>query len=182
MLVWRDVPVMLNGNVIEMPGHSLFVTEACSGLRSLTALISLGVLMGGLWLEKPTTRVLLLLVTIPVAMVVNGWRVFLTGFLVAFVDPAMGEGFMHMTEGWVLFVVAFGILGGVTWILAKAEVRVRSWFSSEATRMAAPERTKLGRTRTGNPTLLANSTASSLVLRTDQAGWLRPIPSSMSEN
>jgi exosortase len=121
LLKWRDVPVLLSGNVIHLPGQSLFVAEACSGLRSLTALLSLGVLMGGLWLRMPALRILLLAVTIPVAMVINGIRVFLTGFLVFFVNPAAGEGFMHLTEGWVMFVIAFAILGGVSWVMTKIE-------------------------------------------------------------
>lgn len=121
LLEWRQVPVVLAGNVIQLPGQSLFVTEACSGLRSLTALLALGLLMGGLWLRQPWTRLFLLAAAIPVAMFVNGIRVFLTGFLVFFVDPALGEGFMHYTEGWVLFVFAFLILGGLTWTIARAE-------------------------------------------------------------
>jgi exosortase len=125
LLKWRDVPVLLSGNVINLPGRSLFVAEACSGLRSLTALLSLGVLMGGIWLRSPVLRVLLLAVSIPVGMFINGIRVFLTGFLVFFVNPEAGDGFMHLTEGWAMFVVAFGILGGVTWLLVKAEWGLR---------------------------------------------------------
>ena len=121
LLKWRDVPVALAGNVIHLPGRSLFVAEACSGLRSLTALISLGVLMGGLWLRSPVLRTVLIAVTIPVGMVINGLRVFLTGFLVYFVSPEAGEGFMHLTEGWVMFIVAFGILGAASWALTKVE-------------------------------------------------------------
>lgn len=122
MLESRHVPVMLAGNVIHLPGRTLFVTEACSGLRSLTALISLGVLIGGLWLRYPVMRVLLVALTVPVAMLLNGIRIFLTGFLVYFVDPGLGEGFMHYTEGWVIFAVAFAILGGTAWVLTRAEV------------------------------------------------------------
>lgn len=121
LLEWRHVPVALAGNVIHLPGRTLFVTEACSGLRSLTALIALGVLIGGIWLKLPVMRVLLLLITLPVAMLLNGIRIFLTGFLVYFVDPALGEGFMHYTEGWVIFAAAFLILGGTAWILTRAE-------------------------------------------------------------
>jgi exosortase len=124
LLRWRDVPVVLSGNVIHLPGRSLFVAEACSGLRSLTALLSLGVLMGGIWLKRPALRALLLLFTIPVAMLINGIRVFLTGFLVFFVNPAAGDGFMHLTEGWVMFVVAFAILGGVSWVLTRLETGI----------------------------------------------------------
>ena len=123
LLEWRQVPVELAGNVIHLPGRSLFVTEACSGLRSLTALLALGVLQGGLWLRLPAARMLLLIVTLPVAMAVNGVRIFLTGFPVFFVAPELGEGFMHYSEGWVLFLFSFGVLGGVTWALARAEIR-----------------------------------------------------------
>jgi exosortase len=87
------------------------VTEACSGLRSLTALLSLALLMGGIWLRWPVLRVALLVAAVPIAVLINGVRVFLTGFLVYFVDPALGQGFMHMTEGWLLFVVSFALVG-----------------------------------------------------------------------
>jgi exosortase len=122
LLEMRHVPVRLTGNVIMLPGgHRLFVTEACSGLRSLTALLSLGVLIGGLWLKYPVSRVILLALAIPVAVLINGVRVFLTGFLVFFVSPALGEGFMHVTEGWLMFIVAFGILGFLAWVTGQLE-------------------------------------------------------------
>jgi exosortase len=123
LLEARQVPVLVQGNIIHLPGHRLFVTEACSGLRSLTALLSLGVLAGGLWLRTPLARIGLVLTAIPVAVVLNGIRVFLTGFLVYFVDPRLGEGFMHMTEGWLLFLVAFALLGAMAWALALLEAR-----------------------------------------------------------
>lgn len=118
LLEWRGVPVLLSGNVIHIPNHQLFVTEACSGLRSLTALLSLAVLMGGLWLSSPISRVLLVAIGIPIAIFINGVRVFLTGFLVYYVDPKMGEGFMHVTEGWLLFGVSLTLTA-----LAAAGVR-----------------------------------------------------------
>jgi exosortase len=123
LLEFRHVPVLLQGNVILLPGHRLFVTEACSGLRSLTALLSLGVLIGGLWLRFPVSRILLILLAIPVAIVINAVRVFLTGFLVYYVSAEMGEGFMHLTEGWLLFVVAFGMLGLIAWLFSSVEER-----------------------------------------------------------
>ncbi len=118
LLEWRHIPVRLTGNVIEIPGHRLFVTEACSGLRSLTALLSIAFLMGGLWLDKVWARALLIFLAIPIAVAINGVRVFLTGFLVYFVDPKMGEGFMHMTEGWLLFLVSLVLIGAVAALLA----------------------------------------------------------------
>lgn len=121
LLEWRHVPVQLAGNVINLPGHQLFVTEACSGLRSLSALLALGLLTGGLFLSTALGRALLFLIAIPIAILLNGIRVFLTGFFVYFVDPALGEGLMHYTEGWVMFVAAMAILGGTAWVLSRGE-------------------------------------------------------------
>jgi exosortase len=121
LLASRHVPVQLAGNIIRLPGRELFVTEACSGLRSLTALLSLAVLMGGVALAKPISRVLLIAVAIPVAILINGVRVFLTGFLVYFVSASFGEGFMHITEGWLLFIVSFASLAFVAWVFRVGE-------------------------------------------------------------
>jgi exosortase len=127
LLEMRQVPVLLTGNVIRLPGHQLFVTEACSGLRSLTALLSVGVLMSALVLQTLTGRVALVALAIPIAIVVNGVRVFLTGFLVFFVSPELGDGFMHLTEGWLLFIVSLTSLGLLAWIGAAAERRILAW-------------------------------------------------------
>jgi exosortase len=124
MLSWRGLPVQLDGNVIRLPGHDLFVTEACSGLRSLTALLSIGVLLGGVLLKSPWARLAIVMLAIPVAVVINGVRVFITGFLVAFVDPAMAEGFTHITEGWLMFLVAFAVLAAITYGVVWVEKRL----------------------------------------------------------
>jgi exosortase len=124
LLKMREIPVRLTGNVIRIPGNELFVTEACSGLRSLTALLSLAVLLGGLVLRFPVMRVLLVVLAVPIAVVINGVRVFLTGFLVYFVDPALGKGFMHITEGWLLFLVSLSCMGAVAWVGSALENKI----------------------------------------------------------
>ncbi len=141
MLEWRQVPVVLTGNVLRIPGHDLFVTEACSGLRSLAALLSLGVLLGGLMAKHWITRVAIVVIAIPIAVLLNGVRVFLTGFLVLFVSPSAAEGFSHMTEGWLMFAVAFGLLALVTWAAVAIEKRVlgrRSEVAGQSGAAASP--------------------------------------------
>jgi exosortase len=132
LLEMRNVPVRLSGNVIQLPGRQLFVTEACSGLRSLTALLSMAVLMGALVLRSPISRVALLLLAIPIAIVINGIRVFLTGFLVYFVGPSFGEGFMHITEGWLLFLVSMSLLALTAWMGGLVERQVFSRWGRHA--------------------------------------------------
>ena len=125
LLEWRNVPVELAGNVIRLPGHTLFVTEACSGLRSLSALLALGFLIGGLWLRTVWARAALVLAAVPIAMLLNSVRIFLTGFAVYFIDPALGRGVMHYTEGWAMFVAAFAALGVTGLALAWGERLLR---------------------------------------------------------
>ncbi len=118
----RHIPVMLAGNVIRLPGHELFVAEACSGLRSLTALLSLSVLVAGA-LKYPATRMLLVALAIPIAVVINAVRVFFTGFAVYYFGRDAGTGFLHSTEGWLMFVAALILLAGVAWLLHLLERR-----------------------------------------------------------
>ena len=132
MLTMRHVPVQLSGNVIHLPGHELFVTEACSGLRSLTALLSTTVLVGALVLDTVVARAALLGAAVPIAIAINGVRVFLTGFLVFFVSPSFGTGFMHATEGWLLFLVSLATLGIVAWLGMRAERLLKRWRGSVA--------------------------------------------------
>jgi exosortase len=116
---WRNLPVETHGNVITITSPDtgeriqLFVAEACSGLRSLNALLALGIAAGGLYLTNVWSRGILLLLAVPVAIVLNSIRVFLTAFLMYYVSPAFGNGFMHESEGWGLFVVACLILGTI---------------------------------------------------------------------
>lgn len=131
MLEWRGVPVRLTGNVIRLPGHELFVTEACSGLRSLTSLLSLAVILCGTGLHTLWSRAVVLVGAIVIAVLVNGVRVFLTGFLVVFVDPSLGAGFMHTTEGMLLFLISTALLFSLGAVLAMLERRWDAGQSAE---------------------------------------------------
>lgn len=124
LIAWRDIPVRLSGNVINIPGQRLFVAEACSGLRSLTALIALGVMIGGMYLRRWPSRLLLIILSIPIAVMINSVRIFLTAFLMHYIDPALGRGFMHTSEGWALFVGALGLVALVAAMIAWVERRL----------------------------------------------------------
>jgi exosortase/archaeosortase family protein len=84
----------------------------------------MAVLLGALVLRSPFSRIGLVALAIPVAIVINGIRVFLTGFLVFFVSPSFGEGFMHATEGWLLFLVSLSLLAGAAWLATLLERRI----------------------------------------------------------
>jgi exosortase len=104
------VPVLQDGNVIELPIMKLEVAEACSGIRSLMSLFTLAVFYG-YFLEKTTTRrVILALASIPIAVTANVTRIVGTGLFVQYWDPVKALGFFHEFSGLVMFVISLGCL------------------------------------------------------------------------
>ena len=104
------VPVLREGNVIELPVMNLEVAEACSGIRSLVSLFTLAVFYG-YFLEKSTLRrVVLALASIPIAIAANTVRILGTGLCVQYWDPDKALGFFHEFSGWVMFLVSLGCL------------------------------------------------------------------------
>ena len=106
------IPALVEGNIIHLAHTELFVHEACSGLRSLMALITLGVVFayffkpGVLW-----AQLILVASTIPIAIFVNAFRVALTGYL-AHYDESLASGTIHDLQGVFTFGLAFFILLG----------------------------------------------------------------------
>ena len=104
------VPVLHEGNVIELPIMKLEVAEACSGIRSLMSLFTLAVFYG-YFLERTTTRrVILAMASIPIAVTANAARIVGTGLCVQYWDPDKALGFFHEFSGWVMFVISLGCL------------------------------------------------------------------------
>jgi exosortase len=100
------VPVLLEGNVIQLPVMKLEVAEACSGIRSLMSLFTLAVFYG-YFLERTTRRrVILALAAIPIAVTANVLRIVGTGLCVQYWDPEKALGFFHEFSGWVMFVIS----------------------------------------------------------------------------
>jgi exosortase len=100
------VPVLREGNVIELPLMKLEVAEACSGIRSLMSLFTLAVFYG-YFLEKSVwRRVALVLASIPIAIAANAVRILGTGLCVQYWDPDKALGFFHEFSGWVIFLVS----------------------------------------------------------------------------
>ena len=105
------IPALVEGNIIHLAHAQLFVEQACSGLRSLMALITLGVVFahffkqGVLW-----AQILLVASTIPIAIFVNAFRVALTGYLAHYFGEEMATGSIHTFQGVFTFGLAFFLL------------------------------------------------------------------------
>lgn len=104
------IPIFREGNVINLPENTLQVVQACSGLRSLTSLLTLSAVLGYLTLKSNILRCGLFLAAVPAAILVNIFRVFLTIIAFYYWDFDLTQGTLHSMFGLVVFVLALMIL------------------------------------------------------------------------
>jgi exosortase len=104
------VPVLQEGNIIQLPAMPLEVAEACSGIRSLMSLFTVAVIFGYLFERTTWRRVVLALSSIPIAVTANVARIFGTGLCVQYWDPDKALGFFHEFQGWLMFLVSLACL------------------------------------------------------------------------
>ncbi len=104
------IPALVEGNIIHLADAKLFVADACSGLRSLMALLTLGVVFAYFFRRNNVERLVLIASTIPIAIFVNAVRVALTGILTHHYGEDMATGVIHEFQGMITFSVAFVLL------------------------------------------------------------------------
>ncbi len=128
------VPALVEGNIIHLAHAELFVADACSGLRSLMALITLGIVFA-YFFKRGVVWVQLLLVasTIPIAMLVNSFRVALTGFLAHHLGQESATGAIHDFQGIITFSLALLMLLAEAQNTTYTYVRVKliNWTNSK---------------------------------------------------
>ncbi len=104
------VPILREGNVINLPSMALEVAEACSGIRSLMSLVTLAIIYGYLMERRIWVRCLLAVASVPIAVIANSVRIIGTGLLVQYWDPEKAEGYFHASWGWIIFVISLVLL------------------------------------------------------------------------
>ena len=104
------VPVHLVGNIIEIPNMQLMVEEACSGMRSLMALLTVALIVLSLVRMSGSAKLLVIALSILTALALNVFRVASTGVLAFFVSPELATGFFHTFSGLIVFCIGLTIL------------------------------------------------------------------------
>jgi exosortase len=105
-----SIPVLREGNLITLANTTLEVAEACSGIRSLISLLTLGIVYGYFVDPRISIRTIIALSAVPIAIVANGLRVAGTGVAAHYYGVEAAEGFFHTFSGWIVFVVAFALM------------------------------------------------------------------------
>lgn len=114
-----SIPVLREGNLIVLARTTLEVAEACSGIRSLISLLTLGIIYGYFIDGRTGARTAIALATIPIAIIANGVRVAGTGIAAHYLGDEAAQGFFHTFSGWLMFVVAFMLLFATTQVLLR---------------------------------------------------------------
>ena len=103
------VSVYRDGNIIHLANIALGVEEACSGLNSLTALFVGSILVGHLYCQRNTTRLVLICLSVPIAIAMNVLRVSGTAVIADYREE-FAMGFYHAFSGWLVFLMGFTVL------------------------------------------------------------------------
>jgi exosortase D (VPLPA-CTERM-specific) len=113
------VSVLQDGNIIDLGITQMQVVDACSGLRYFVPLILMALLFGYFYGRRLWQKIVLLVIVLPLSIVVNGARIFVTGMLHIWGYPELAENFFHDFSGWLVFMIAGAILFGVSLVLRK---------------------------------------------------------------
>jgi exosortase len=109
-LTLASVPVFRDGNLLTLPSATLEVAEACSGLRSIVSLAAIGALLAWAIERSAWRRAAIVMLTLPIAIVMNGLRIAATGIACETWGPHMASGGWHTFTGWVTFVISTFVL------------------------------------------------------------------------
>ena len=137
VLEWTGMPVTFDGRFLRVPRGEWTITEACSGLRYLLTILTVGAVFAYVNYRRPLKRALFLGLCVVTAIAMNGIRVWVLVIIGAISDMKSPLVKDHASLGWVLFAIMLIFL---FWIGRRMADRGDASPPSEAQGFAAPER------------------------------------------
>lgn len=126
LLQLLNVPVFLEGNIIDLGVLQLHVAEACSGLRYLFPILSFSYIFAVLYKGPIWHKAVLLLAAAPITVAMNSVRIAVAGWIANNWGVEHLEGFTHFFEGWVIFITCIILLSLLAWIMLRLQKDRRS--------------------------------------------------------
>ncbi len=120
------VPVFREGLVFQLPGLTVLIAEACSGIRSSLALLISSLIAGHLFLHSTWPKLILVLAVVPLTIVKNAILIVMLCLLGSYVDPTfVTDSVLHRTAGIPFFFTSLAVLGAIIWLLRRSEEMVK---------------------------------------------------------
>ena len=117
LLQFGGQTVAAEGNQILVPGHTLFVADACSGFTSIVTLLPLACIVAYFLSRGVWRRLLVVASVVPLAVGANVIRVIGTVLLVSSIGMKAAEGLLHESFGIATYVLGTLFLLGVARVL-----------------------------------------------------------------
>ncbi|MFT3781762.1 MAG: exosortase/archaeosortase family protein [Nibricoccus sp.] len=119
--------VFADGLVFQLPGITIQIAPECSGIHSSLVLFIISVVSGQLILRSNLRRIVLAVAVIPLALLRNGFRVFVIGELCVRKGPHMIDSYIHHHGGPIFFSLSlipfFALL---TWLIRSERNALRA--------------------------------------------------------
>jgi exosortase C (VPDSG-CTERM-specific) len=122
MFAVSDVPVLRESTMIfRLPTLTLEVAPECSGIHSTVVLFITSLVAGHFFLKQPWKRAVLSLAVIPLALLRNGFRIFVLGELCTHIGPQMIDSPIHHHGGPLFFALSLPPFFLLLYLLNKSE-------------------------------------------------------------
>jgi len=119
MFKLAGTPFFRDETYFALPGINLQVAPECSGIRSSVALFITSCVASYLFLRSAVTRLLLVAVVLPLAILRNGFRVFVIGELCVHIRPEMIDSYIHHHGGPIFFALSLVPFSALLWLLVR---------------------------------------------------------------
>lgn len=113
VLPWLGIPTERRGNTLDLPSGRMGVVDACSGVRSVTALTAIALFVAYLRGFSAFRSLALVTVTMAIVIVSNSARVIVTGILQELIGPQVTQGFAHEALGYLVILVGLTLIVSV---------------------------------------------------------------------
>lgn len=128
---WSGVPASVDGIYINTPAGLFIVAEACSGVKFLIAMVTLGVLVAFTRFTTWHRRTLFMAACVVVPILANGVRAWGTIYVAQFAGVEFAAGFDHIVYGWIFFAIIVAAMLGAAWRLFEREPEDHGWSAAD---------------------------------------------------
>jgi exosortase D (VPLPA-CTERM-specific) len=118
------VSIVREGNIIDLGVSQLQLVDACSGLRYFIPLFLIALLVGYFRNKKLWSRAILCFTVLPLSIIVNAIRIWVTGLLTVHGYESLAKDFFHNFSGIFVFLSASGILVAAASLMKRPEKRM----------------------------------------------------------
>ncbi len=131
---WSGVEASIAGIHIHTPAGLFIVAEACSGVKFLIAMVTLGVLVCFTRFDSWRRRALFMAACVIVPILANGVRAWATIYVAQFIGAERATGFDHIVYGWIFFAIVVASLLGGAWRFFEREPEAYGWTADDLAR------------------------------------------------